>query len=416
MSINAGHIIHVANRNIIDRLQSAGLGDARITNEVVRETGNTQVVDKVPQDPDFTFGFTSWDMSTEVEAMLTGELGASTAANAGPGASDAPGTEYKWEDCVGINIISPWKSAVSDSAGNIVAGVILPNYYPTRYRLRAGVTDASSIEGELAGGDYYIAEFPPTEDHFVGDGVVTDFVTADPAVAHRIGGSTGTTFKHVFGVMIDGVFKIEGVDYTVTGGAAPPGPYAAVTVSFTDAPANNAKIRVAYFTSAAKTWPQALHPSSVVKPGQVRGRDVDVQIARVSLPGAQSAELEATVDSAADREMGTKEIIGYTITGRNCTGSITIRATDSSAFFSALNRVTGVSRQEVFNWLNYNQVALDIIVRDPRNPGTVLKTYYISDAQFTPPPGNVTVNEPVDFAFNWESIRGSFSVFKGARP
>lgn len=418
MTVQAGHIIHVANRNLIDRLQAAGLGDARITNEVVRETGNMLVVDKVPTDPDFTFGMTSWDMSPEVEAMMTGRLAASNAANAGAGEGDPDGTEYKWEDCQNINILSPWKSAVNDAAGAIVAGVILPNYYFTRYRARFGVTDASSIELELAGGDYYMAEFAPVEEHLTGDGVEDAFITDEPAAAHRIGGAGGTTFKYVFGVQVDGVPMIEGTDFTVTGGAAPPGPYTPVTVTFAAArlPAIGAKIRIAYFTSTAQALPQALHPSTVIKPGQVRGRDIEVQVARVKLPGAQSAELEATVDSTVTRELGTREIIGRTITGRDCTGTVTIQAKDSAAFFDVLNRVTGVARTEVFSWLNQNQVALDIVVHNPKNPGEVLKTVYVSDAQFTPPGQSVTVNEPVDFSFRWESIRGSFSVFKGERP
>jgi hypothetical protein len=55
-------------------------------------------------------------------------------------------------------------------------------------------------------------------------------------------------------------------------------------------------------------------------------------------------------------------------------------------------------------------------IENPKNPGTLLKTLYVSDAQFQPPGTPARVNQPTDFAITWESKRGSFQEFKGAKP
>jgi hypothetical protein len=89
MSIRAGSIVTVAGRNVVDRLQSAGLGDARIPIETVREIGNDLVVDKVPGEADFTFSMESWDVSTDLMAFLHGKIG-NQVANQPPGAPTRP--------------------------------------------------------------------------------------------------------------------------------------------------------------------------------------------------------------------------------------------------------------------------------------------------------------------------------------
>ncbi len=164
MSVHAGTIVHVGGNNVIDRIQSAGLGDAQQQFDVIREVGNDQVIDKVPGDPDFTFTLESLDVSTELEAWLTGKLGTALAdPAAGPGAADAAGTGYRWLDCKNVNIASPWKDPVSGQAGAVVAGHILPGYYPTRLRYEMGVTDNAQMTVELGGGSYYYALHAPIE-------------------------------------------------------------------------------------------------------------------------------------------------------------------------------------------------------------------------------------------------------------
>src|SRR3954447_16167826 len=97
MSVTAGSILIVGGNNVIDRIQSAGLGDARVPIETIREVGNYLVVDKVPGEADFTFNVEAWDVTTDLMAFLTGKIGAPDVASA-PGSGDPDGTVYRWED------------------------------------------------------------------------------------------------------------------------------------------------------------------------------------------------------------------------------------------------------------------------------------------------------------------------------
>jgi hypothetical protein len=421
MSVHAGAIVLVAGNNVVDRVQSQGLGDVRLPIEVIREVGNEKVVDKVVGEPDFTFTLEAWDATTEIEAFLVGKLGAQASGSA-PGASDPTGTEYRFEDMQGcVNIASPWKDAATGSAATVGGGHLIPGYYLTRLSYAFGVTDNSSQTAELAGGSFYYGLFAPREQQYVGNGATVAFATADPAVHSRIGGSTGTTFLSVFGVMVDGVLQIENVDYTVSGGAAAPGSTA--TVTFTVAPKNGADIRLAYFTSAAKSFPDAVHASTITKPGAVRGRNILVKVGtpggtRSKVASIQSATLDATIDGTVEREFGNTDQIGRSVNGIDTNGALTIRSKDIAALFSLLKTVSGVNTdQEVVGWFNQNKSELEIIIQNPRDPGgTPLKTLFVDDAIFQIPGTPARVNTPTDFVINWESESGTFSAFKGAKP
>lgn len=417
MSINAGTILTLGGNNVIDRLQSAGLGDVNVPVDTIREVGNSLVVDKVDQDPDFSFSMESLDVSTDMMAWLTGAVGAYASASA-PGSGDPNGTEYKWEEVTRfLNIVSPWKDPASFSSGNVVAGHIVPGYYPTQISYRFGVTDNATQQVELSGGSFFYGKFAPIEQYEVGDGTDVTFATDDAAIQYRKGGAGGSTFTAVFGVLVDGVLQTEDIDYTVTGGDDAPGSVA--TITFTLAPANGADIRFCYFTSAAQAFPASRHVSSVVKPGAVRGRNICVKVgsAGIRLGGVQSAELTATIDGEVEREFCNTDPTGRTVNGTDCNGSLTVRAKDAAAFFTLLKNVTGVrTDDEVVGWLNNNPISLDIEIQKPSDPGTILKTLYVADAKFQVPGTPARVNAATDFVIAWTSVNGTFSEFKGARP
>lgn len=419
MSIRAGSIIHVGGNNVIDRIQSAGLGDVRVPTEVIREVGNREVVDKIQTEADFTFTLESFDTSTELEAWLTGKRGTSLTGSAnGPGAADPDGTSYDWLDCKFVNITSPWKDPDTGSAGTVEAGHIVPGYYPTRIRYRFGVTDSATQEVELAGGSFYYAAYAPVEEKFTGTGAQTAFTTSESAVPHRIGGEAGSSFKSCFGVLVDGAVQVEGVDYTQSPSNSPSA--AAATVTFTTAPANGAVVVICYFTTTTKSYPQTVHASTVVKPAAVRGRNICLYLGsggtRTKLGGVQSFELEATVDSQPDREFCNEDIIGRTVNGTDCNGTVTLRAKDKDAFIAALTKITGVSSTEVFGFLNQHQVPLELVIQNPKNPAQTLKTLYVADAIFSVPGTPARVNQAIDFELRFESQNGTYLAYKGAKP
>lgn len=420
MSVRAGSIITVAGRNVVDRLQDAGLGNAKIPVETIREIGNDLVVDKVPGEADFTFSMTSWDVSTDLIAFLQGAIG-DQAANLPPGHGDAAGTEYRWENCQFVNLTSPWKNDTGSQGGHIGAGIIIPAYYPTRLRYQLGVAENASVQAELNGAEFYYATTPPVEENAVGDGAVTNFVTSEAARAYRVNGAGGATFRYVFGVLVNGVVQVPGVDYTETGGAIPPAASTPVTIAFAVAPSAGAVVRFCYFTEVAKTFPQAVNADAILKPGAVRGRDIDILVGtrgvdQVALPGVQQVQLEATSTGQIQREMGQPSPIGRNVEGTDTTGTFTLDPRDNSSFFSALSLMTGVAESEVIGYLNTHPVPVEIRIRDPKNAATVIKTLYVADGIFQPPGTPARVNQPTQFAVEFDSQLGTFSEFKGARP
>jgi hypothetical protein len=417
MSVHAGTILTVGGANVLDRLQSAGLGDVRLPIETIREVGNELVVDKIPGEADFTFTMECYTSTSEMLAFLTGKVGAA-ASGSPPGGSDPDGTKYRWEDTQTVNIVSPWKDPTTGSAGTVEAGHIVPGYFPTRVRYRFGVTDNATQESELSGGSFYYASHAPVENYANGTGAVLAFTTADPVVGHRKGGGTGTEIRYVFGVIVGQKLMIEGVDYTVSGGsiAAP----AAVTITFvTPPPTGVGNVRFAYFTNAAKAYPQSSHAAAAVVPGAVRGRNIRVFLgsggARQRIASVQSIELEATTESEVEREMGSDEIVGRTINGRDANGTLTVRSRDADSFLALLSKVTGYSTTEVFGYFNQGYtVPVEIQIVNPKDNAQVMKTLVVVDGVFQPPGTPARVNTPTDFGLQFSSQNGTFFEVKGA--
>lgn len=410
MSVLAGDILHVSGNNIMDRVQSAGLGNVNLPTETIREIGNREVVDIVPQEPDFTFTLQSFNTSVELMAFLTGGIGAKASGSA-PGDADPEGTEYRFADCGFVNIASPWKKGATGSAGVVEAGFLIPGYYPTGYSLNFGVTDNAQQQATLSGGSYYYAEGAPLEEQKVGNGATKEFETAHPTIKHRRGGVEGEAFLNVFGVIVDGDIQVIERDYTVTGGGG-----SKAKVVFAEAPVNGADIRFCYFTTDEQTYPQNLHASPQVIPGAVRGRNIVIELDGTRAGGGQTFTLEASVEGEVEREMGTEDIIAYLVKGTKVEGTFTVRPKDKDDFFKLLNQITGVSRSEVFGWFNDHTVQLDVKIQNPKNPAKLLKQVRVSDAKFQPPGQQAQVNTATDFAVNYSSVNGDFSEFKGSAP
>ena len=415
--IPAGSIIHVGGRTVINRLQDAGLQDPRVPTQTVYETGNDLVVGKVLTEADFRFQLTSCDVSCDLMALLQGKM-----ATMGTqiSAADAAGTVYRWENCTNINIMSPWKRDTGSAGGDISAGVIIPTLYPTAMNYRLGVTENAQMQATLSTGAYYMAEGYPIEETGVGDGTVTAFVTSEPAKVYRVGGHGSTRYTHVFGVLVNNVPQIAGIDYTETGGAAPEGTMTPVTVSFTTPPPTAAVVKYCYFSTTAHTIPQVDNLGLTVTPAAVRGRDITILLGTPStatpLYGVQTFELAASVSGQLQRQMGTYDPIGFANTGIDCNGTLTIEPSDIPHLFNALALAMGIDVSEVFGYINTFSFPMTAVIHNPSNPTQIIKSIYVPDAMFQAPGENVRVQQVTQFPIRWESQSGTFREIKAQLP
>lgn len=419
MSIPAGHIITVGGLNVIDRLQDAGLSSPKVPTEVVRETGNDLVVGKILTEADFTFQMTSWDVSCDMMALLTGKVGDGEASH-GPAHADAAGTSYRWENCKMVNLACPWARDTGSEGGDISSGVIIPSFYPTALTYKFGVTSNAEQTVTLSGGSYYQAEAFPIEEVAEGDGTVVTFETKEKARPYRIGGAGGTVFRQVFGVLVNGVIQQEGVDYVTTGGAKGGEESKKVKIKFTVAPADEAQIKFIYFSDEAHALPQAVHASTITTPAAVRGRNIEILLGKpgetTQLHGIQTFDLSASTTGQVQREMGTQDPIGYDVTGTDASGSVGMSPKDEESLYEAISEMTGVARSEVYGYINEHTIPLTAVIFDPKAPATILKSIYVEDAKFQLPGTEAKVNTVMTLPIAWESEEGSFREFKGQLP
>lgn len=419
--IPAGSIIHVGGKTVLNRLQDAGLQDPRVPTEVVYEVGNDLVVGKIQTEADFRFQMTSWDVSCDMLALLNGK----TASGLGHQIteSDAAGTAYRWDTCGFINVCSPWKSDTGAQGGHIHGGVVVPNLYPTAISYRLGVTANAQAQVTLSTGSYYMARgSTPVEEFAAGDGTVVAFVTSQPAVVHRIGGHGSTLHRYVSGVMVNSIPQIEGVDYVVTGGAAPEVTQTAVTITFAIAPPAAAVVKYCYFSTTAHTIAQAMNLDTTVTPAAVRGRDITILVgdpgaSPLVIHGVQDFQLDGTINGTVQREMGNYDPIGFTQTGIDTNGTVTIEPKDIDSLFSTLSTMLGIDESEVFGYLNVFSLPLTAVIHDPKNPANIIKSIYMDDATFQAPGDpQARVNTTTSFPLRFESVNGTFREIKGQLP
>lgn len=419
MSIPAGHIITVGGLNVIDRLQDAGLQNPKVPTEVVRETGNDLVVGKILTEADFSFQMTSWDVSCDMMALLTGKVG-DIAASHGPAHADAAGTLYKWENCKMVNIAAPWARDTGTEGGDISSGVLIPSYYPTALSYKFGVTANAEQQVTLNGGSYYMAEAYPIEEVAAGTGEALTVETSEEARVYRIGGAGSTTYQHVFGVLVDGVIQQRGIDYVEEGGKAPDEASSKVKIKFITLPKLGAQIKLAYFSDKAHALPQAVHASTITTPAAVRGRNIEILLgapgSTVPLHGVQSFDLSATTTGSVQREMGTQDPIGYNVTGTDANGTVGIAPKDESSLYAAISLMTGIDRDEVYGYINEHTIPLTAVIYNPKAPAEIIKSIYVEDALFQLPGTNAKVNTTTELPISWESESGSFAEVKGQLP
>src|SRR4051794_24175434 len=146
MAIKAGQILHAMNQFVVDRIQTGGAGNLNIPQERVYELGNYQSVGIVRDVPDLTFTLDVLDVSTQVEALLSGSADPEADAL---GTDGVTGSGYLLSAAGVVDVISPFKS--TQGSYDIVKGVAVPQLTLEQAQYRYGLRQNAGENFTLRG-------------------------------------------------------------------------------------------------------------------------------------------------------------------------------------------------------------------------------------------------------------------------
>lgn len=335
MAIKAGQIIHVGNgQTVIDRIQTGGPGQLNIPVERVEELGNYKSVATVRDVPDLTFSLESYDVSTEIETLLTKAYGGRNVSDATTLAADATVTSataaFTSEDvgrmviltgvgtggedhvstiasvtnattvelaavvptagtnvamritangidlskCVPQDFASQFKAGLAATDSTLVtASVAVPFVYMEQISYRFGLRDNATQTVSLRGDSIFYNPGGCYIEETAGSGAAGQAIpTAFPA--YEVSDSDP---RRVLSVTVGSKRLAFGVDYTEAYGAVSNGA-AVTTVTLVDAVATTDKVRIVYSSPNAVQYPSSVHASTAVKPAAVKGIDIDVYV------------------------------------------------------------------------------------------------------------------------------------------
>lgn len=260
MAVKAGKILTIGNGFLVSRLQTTGPGSLNIPTETIRETGNELTVAITREIPDLSFDMESLDCTIDTEAVI---------CNIDPLTLN-DGDFIHFGMAKYIDVVSPWKAAGTSKTAD--AGIIWPalTHESAAYRFGVGANATQSFS--FRGDSQYGAKKIPYRDVYDGDGTTTAFSFAHTAI------KTIEKGTNKYGVNVT-VYKADGTCTRLFHGQDFTDSSAGITlVSGALAPADST-IAVCYFSTTSATFAQTIHPDPDVKPGAVKGQDIDLYVA-----------------------------------------------------------------------------------------------------------------------------------------
>lgn len=405
MAIKGGQIIHAGNGNtVIDRVQTGGPGQVNIPTEKINELGNYKSVATVRDTPDLTFSLESFDVSTEVEELLTG--------------GEDPATGIDLAKAVPVDFASQFKAGLTAADPfAVVSSVALPFLYLEQMSYRFGLRDNATQSAQLRGDTIFYNPGPTFVEETAGTASANQtVVTAHPAFA-----SSEADGRRVLAVTAGSKRLTLGADYTEAVGAVSGGA-GIVTLTIVDPVPVTENIRLIYSSPDAVQYLQTAHEDVTVKPAAIKGRDIDIYVGGydpLDIPGSQANKLgsvqsvnvdwRVTIDK--DEEFGNYYAVGLDFDVPTVNGSLDVKPRDSGDFMALLRKVTGVTdATAVIGTSSSVPLALDVVVKNP-DDGTTLKRLHVPDARFTVPGYQGRVQQKMTVSLPFESDEGSLLVF-----
>lgn len=408
MALKAGSFITTGHdRVLVERLQNSGPGTLNIPTEKIYELGNYESVATLRDTPDLTYTMESLDVSTDTEALLCDVDPATEPLNL---ATAKP-----------LNIVTQIKPGQKEANPfSIAKSVGVPYLTLESASYRFGLRDNASQTFTLRGDSIFYNQGPAYIDEFAGtntDGQTV--VITHPAYPYTDGNGT----RRILAVVVGTERLSFGPDYQLAEGAVTNGA-AVVTVTITHAVPITEKIRVMYSSPDARAYPQAVHTPSILKPGAVRGKDIDVYIggydpadvagsALNKWTGVQAVTLDWRVTLNTEEEFGNYFAVSKDFDVPTLSGTIDILPRNADDLFRKLREITGITDQNASIGPNTAvPLPLDIILKDGAHGGVTLKRLHTKDATFSVPGYSPRPNQNVTMTLNWESESGELLIYR----
>lgn len=399
MAIKSGNIIHDVYGVVIDRLQSAG-GSIDVPSTKIKELGNYESVEVVRDIPDLQFNMESWDVSTEIEALICGKDSTTV----------SPGAVFDFRAAKEMGVMSPIKTGTSF---DVDYGAILPWLTLESANYSFGLTDSASQTFNFRGDSIYYVPGSPRYEEFtiVDEGPYT--LANDPAIKFS---QSGAAVYVVSAVLVNTTTGDQkrlkfGDDYANT--------TSTITLAV-DPVASYDLLRVWYGSADTASYPQSVHQGTGVKPGGVRGRDIDIYIGNPTATvytrwtDVQSYSADWSVSLESDEEFGNTERVSYGYSDTpEVTGTVGIKPRSPQDLWGKLGQISGVTPGEIVGAQATTTLPLRAVIRKP-NTSVVLKTIDVPKARFKIPSFDPSVDQKLETSLEFESDDGVLLVYAGS--
>lgn len=399
-AIKGGQILHFGNTTLIERLQTAGPG-LNVPKERVYELGNYLSVAISHDTPDITFTMESWDVTTDVEELLTGDSGT-----------------IDMSACRPIDIASQFKAGKGLSNEFVVVeSVALPFLTVESCSYRFGAKENAAQTFTLRGDSIHYNPGASVIEQFTASGSSGQtLLLAHPAGVYN--GDVVAGPRRALGIMVGTKRLVYGVDYTEAL-SGPAGAFRTVTITVLAAQTTGATIQVIYFTNDTVTYDQTTHTDSSTKPANIRGKDITMLVNGVAVAdrylGVQSVQVDQRFTLERTDELGNSQAVSQDYGDAPVVnGNVVVRFRDLADLHARLQEALGISAStESIGPLQFDQNRIDFVLHHPET-GAVLKTLEITDAVVELPGFQGRANATTDWTLNFESDSGQLTVLDSA--
>jgi hypothetical protein len=354
----------------------------------VMEIGNPLLVGLMQEIPATTLTFSCLDVGIKLFSVMTG-------------------TDWTAYPTAGVDI----SSLSAMDAVLFVKDPLIADYskssegrqlQTSRFTFTYNVTGQSTEDYTLVGAD---------KRHLKYDVQVDKFTT----------GTTSFTLTQTPRVLLNGNYAIsvvlDGGYLTENSGTLATGQYKIVGTTLTTFDTRANQLLVIYHTLLAS--PNWTDVADATMPPAIAGKDVKVQISANNISRVQSVTVDGRMNEEAVKELGNRNLVGYTRNVPEITGRIDVLDTDTDLISLLMNKVVGSGEE----WLEGNAipasgVSLKIQLYSPADStqATILKTVYIPQILVESESYADTVNKNVTQTFNWRSMTSQCIIYSGAGP